>query len=725
MSFILRVLFAIILVIPLSSGQAIAQQDFWVNAEFGSNSNSGTSSSFPFKTVSFALSQVTQDGSTLHLMGTSTVDYTRNNGETFPWPLKQDVSLLGEPTVSNPNVIVDVGNAGTNAVEYDPGDPVSLSRISDISFQGGAVAIFAAPTSLFEPFAPTIENCSFQSFSGSALRFEPNAFVFCDPKIKNNNGDDLGGIVWFIIIGAVVDGQIEDNSFTNVKGNGFSMTGNSSGGILTFQRNSIVGNGWISLIDIRQFLGAVKILDNSVSFTNAIALSVVDCTPWSADSEIRGNEVFSSDKGIVITNTDDVNISDNHCHDNGSGIVGGWVVEGNLVTGNGNGIVIEGTGSGPGPNIENNQCLSNVLHGIVANGTNARIIANTANQNGLNGLWVGSGFSTSGDGTLVEGNTLFANAKTGVSVRGAQVDVRGNTIGGNGEAGIQDFRCEGNQYSGNVVHDHPNTLFGAVEFLATTVTVAPEFFHNTVANNGGPGIKSFLVLGGSSPYVANSIFWGNNGAGIDVVGLSPGEYVFSDLEDDPNPGAPWNNISVDPQFVAAFDYHLSNTSPCRDAGTNLAKAWDLDVDLEPRVLDGIQNGLAVSDMGADELSLVSLSVSSASGTYQQGTNITLDVTGPIGAPCRFYAAKDPFGDPYAPFPGIDHPFFGTILLDVGKLVNVPDPGLVLDGNGNLSVTTPLPGGAMVGMHIVMQATVGSPAFGWGQITPAVAFVITP
>ncbi len=727
MTFILRSLFALVLVIPVSSGQALAQQDFWVNAEFGSNSNSGTSSSFPFKTVSFALSQVTQDESTLHLMGTSTVDYTRNNGETFPWALKQDVSLIAEPTVSNPNIIVDVGNAGTNAVEFDPGDPVSSSRISGITFQGGAVAVFAAPTSLFEPFAPTIEGCTFLSFSGPAMRFEPGAFVFCDPTIRNNDGSDLGGVVWFIIIGAVVDGQIEDNAFTNVKGTGFWMTGNTSGGVLTFQRNTLVANGWLFLVRIELFLGAVKILDNNISQTNENGIGVLNCPSWSPDSEIRGNDVSLAVYGIYVENTDNVSIIGNNSHDNSTaGIRGGWIVEDNNVHDNrGEGIWAIGAVSGPGPTVANNTCTDNGANGIRVSFTKARILGNTSNQNGNSGILIGVLSQTDGDETLVEGNSLFGNIGTGLTVHGAQVDVHGNTIGGNGGAGIQDFRCDGNQYSGNVIHNHPNSSVGAVEFLATTVTVAPEFFHNTVANNGGPGINSFLALGASTPFVVNSILWGNNGLGMDVVGLDAGEYAFCDLEDDPNPGAPWANISLDPQFVAAFDYHLEDTSPCRDAGTNLSKAWDTDMDWDPRVLDGDQNGSAVSDMGADEVSKVSLSVSSASGTYQQGTDITLVVTGPAGAPCRFYAAADPFGDPYASFPGFDHPFFGTVLLDIAKLVNVPDPGLVLDGSGNLSVTTPLPGGAMVGMHIVMQATVGSPAFGWGQITPAVAFVITP
>jgi copper-binding protein NosD len=727
----LRSIGIFLLAFALPCAALSAQQDLWVNAEFGNNSTGAGTAGNPWQTVSHALSQVTQTGSTIHLIGTASVDYTRTNGESFPWNLQKDVSLVGEPGITNPRVVVDVENTGIRALEYDPNEAVSTSRIAEITFQNASTAIFGAPTQFGFPFKPTIELCIFQSISGSAMRFEPGAFVDCDPTVRDNEGDNTGGIVWFIILGAVVNGNIEDNVWTNLTTTGFYVTGNTaSSGVLTIQRNTLSGYGWFSFIYVGQFLGTIKILDNIVVASNEDGIHIKDCPSWNAESEIRGNDVSNTVYGIRVAGTDNVTLVENFCHDNGIGITGGWTLSGNNVSNNGlTGINVDGTGSGFGPTVIGNTASNNGAHGIYTPITDARIIDNVVNQNGLDGIRVGNFFGSNGDDTLIRGNTILANSGSGILIDAQGVEVLGNNIGGNANAGVRDLRCEANKYSGNVIHDHANSAYGAVQFVATTVTVAPEFFHNTVANNAGPGFDSFLVLGGSTAYVANSIFFGNNGAGMDVVGLSAGEYIFCDVEDDPNPGAPWDNISIDPEFVGPpFDYHLQETSPCRDAGTNLSKAWDVDLDNEPRVLDGLHNGQAISDMGADERSEVSFTVSSAGGNYQQGTNITLQVTGPAGAPCSIYAAGDYFDDPYAPFPGIDHPFFGTILMNTSKMLNNNNPilsGFNLNASGNLTLTGPLPGGAAVGLHIVAQAAVGGASVGWGQLSPAASFVITP
>ena len=62
------------------------------------------------------------------------------------------------------------------------------------------------------------------------------------------------------------------------------------------------------------------------------------------------------------------------------------------------------------------------------------------------------------------------------------------------------------------------------------------------------------------------------------------------------------NIDVEPRFALDGDYHLSAKSPCIDAGTNdpcggLALT---DIDGNPRILDGNDDGYSVADMGAFE-----------------------------------------------------------------------------------------------------------------------------
>jgi hypothetical protein len=63
------------------------------------------------------------------------------------------------------------------------------------------------------------------------------------------------------------------------------------------------------------------------------------------------------------------------------------------------------------------------------------------------------------------------------------------------------------------------------------------------------------------------------------------------------------NISADPLFVDPVNgnYHLQPLSPAIDVGDNTAPDLpDTDIDGEPRILDGDDDGIAVVDMGADE-----------------------------------------------------------------------------------------------------------------------------
>ena len=64
------------------------------------------------------------------------------------------------------------------------------------------------------------------------------------------------------------------------------------------------------------------------------------------------------------------------------------------------------------------------------------------------------------------------------------------------------------------------------------------------------------------------------------------------------------NISADPLLLDPEngDCHLVPGSPCIDAGTNDAPGiQETDFEDDPRILDGDNDGVAIVDMGADEL----------------------------------------------------------------------------------------------------------------------------
>ena len=106
--------------------------------------------------------------------------------------------------------------------------------------------------------------------------------------------------------------------------------------------------------------------------------------------------------------------------------------------------------------------------------------------------------------------------------------------------------------------------------------------HATIASNGNDGIK--LELGSAT--VTNSIISNNTADGLDdnVSGMTHSYNLVYGSGDVNYEGtsAGTGEISSDPLFVSATDYHLRETSPAKDAGTNLAGTVDDDFHGNPR-----------------------------------------------------------------------------------------------------------------------------------------------
>jgi len=69
------------------------------------------------------------------------------------------------------------------------------------------------------------------------------------------------------------------------------------------------------------------------------------------------------------------------------------------------------------------------------------------------------------------------------------------------------------------------------------------------------------------------------------------------------PGEGEGNLDVDPRFVdhGSGDLHLLLDCPAVDAGVPLEGVPDLDVEGDPRTVDGDGDGVAIVDIGADEM----------------------------------------------------------------------------------------------------------------------------
>ncbi|MCP4710783.1 MAG: hypothetical protein GY869_19330, partial [Planctomycetes bacterium] len=108
------------------------------------------------------------------------------------------------------------------------------------------------------------------------------------------------------------------------------------------------------------------------------------------------------------------------------------------------------------------------------------------------------------------------------------------------------------------------------------------------ANKSGGGIS-----GGA---VTNCIVY-NNSAGEDNPNINGGDVGYSCS---PGPPAGTGNIADPPQFVSGGGYQLDTGSPCIDQGNNAYVVGSLDLDGNPRVVDGDGNSSAIVDMGCYE-----------------------------------------------------------------------------------------------------------------------------
>jgi hypothetical protein len=126
---------------------------------------------------------------------------------------------------------------------------------------------------------------------------------------------------------------------------------------------------------------------------------------------------------------------------------------------------------------------------------------------------------------------------------------------------------------------------GNVVFSIGGANSTATFENITFATNGG---QSILCQPGNT--VRNVISFGNPSPPSNDCVVS-----YSDIEAGYG-GVNNHNVTMDPQFVSATDFHLQATSPVRGLG-DPANALPLDIDLQPRP----QPAGTAPDLGADEV----------------------------------------------------------------------------------------------------------------------------
>jgi uncharacterized repeat protein (TIGR01451 family) len=336
----------------------------------------------------------------------------------------------------------------------------------------------------------------------------------------------------------------------------------------------------------------------------------------------RGSQAFAGDGGGILVNSASPTITNN------------------LVTGNRgcDGVGISVTlGS---PLIQGNRIEGNVRQGCTG---------------GLGG----GGLAIQGASTarildnVIAGNTITSGDGGGISLFAAATPlIRGNVITGNTASGLSPcstgggivmfFRSDAD-IVGNVIAGNTAGCGGGVYWLTPSGDRGPLLASNTIAdNNAAQGSGVYADGFDVQTVLVNNVIVAAPGQTAVFCGdfgdVTPPTFRFNDVF---APGGARyggvctdqtgsnGNISADPLFVNASgrDYHLRAGSPAIDTGTNAGPGLAAtDVDRDLRILDGNGDGVAVVDMGADEVSRLALTATVNRSRIVAGQTLVLGAT---------------------------------------------------------------------------------------------------
>ncbi|NLV46136.1 MAG: DUF1565 domain-containing protein, partial [Candidatus Hydrogenedentes bacterium] len=265
----------------------------------------------------------------------------------------------------------------------------------------------------------------------------------------------------------------------------------------------------------------------------------------------------------------------------------------------GNLTVINGANAGTTVTISINATAATRLDGF-------RIVGGNASNGG--GIWCREGAAPTIANNTISSCTATNNGG-GIFVDGSANPVIINNIlqynsAGTG-AGIMYSLSSGGIFANNVVaYNNAGVSGGGIGlFLAQ-----PHIINNSLLNNTADTSGSAVVTAASpSALLANNLVAFNTGSAAIVFDANPPAIrhtcVYNPEVDNyagiADPTGSNGNIAADPLRASATDWHLSSTSPCKDAGndSDVLPAW-LDIDGQARIADD------AVDIGADEIHIV-------------------------------------------------------------------------------------------------------------------------
>ena len=228
---------------------------------------------------------------------------------------------------------------------------------------------------------------------------------------------------------------------------------------------------------------------------------------------------------------------------------------------------------------------------------------------------------------VISGNSMTAADGGGIALFSAGTPtIRGNVISGNTASGLSPCAKGGGismvNYSdadiiNNVIVGNSAGCGGGISWLVPAGYRGPLLVNNTIADNDSAQGSAIFADGyDARALLVNNIIVANTGQTAVFCGnfndLNPPAFQFNDVF--APSGTRYGgicadqtglngNIAADPLFANAptGNYNLQAGSPAIDAGTNSAPNLPaVDINGDPRILDGDGNGTAIVDIGAVE-----------------------------------------------------------------------------------------------------------------------------
>lgn len=283
--------------------------------------------------------------------------------------------------------------------------------------------------------------------------------------------------------------------------------------------------------------------------------------------------------------------------------------------------------------IKNSIIANNLISGLDLEGLSTSINLNVENTNILNnkyGIYAratfsdGSGFvsATFSSCNILDNNEsgidLYSHGSIGgmvvpiTSRANINITLRNSVVSNSGSNAIK-IRSYGFESSSYSPHAH---RYGHVNFISensiisdnrygiitkrenTTHCYINTKFYNTVMYSN----NSVIEMDANQVFIYNCNLW-DNGISGNPVGICDSFVVdHSNLNNLENITDGNNNISLDPKYIspASGDFHLSQSSPCIDAGSNEFVSFETDFDGKVRIWNSTAKDSAIVDIGAFE-----------------------------------------------------------------------------------------------------------------------------